>query len=71
MLKRFLEWIKLKEKLNELESKAPLVKERDLWWASFGENIGSEINGKSSLFSRPALVLKKTLAWGNLKVNLG
>jgi len=35
------------------------VKERDLWWVSFGENVGSEINGKSKLFSRPAVIIKK------------
>ena len=30
-----------------------------MWWVSFGENIGSEVNGKSDRFSRPALILKK------------
>ena len=59
MIKRFLEWIGLKEKLHNTESDPPLVKERDLWWVSIGENVGSEMNGKSSLFSRPAVVLKK------------
>ena len=49
----------LKEKLDTHLSEPPLVKERDLWWISFGENIGSEINGKSKLFSRPGLILKK------------
>jgi mRNA interferase MazF len=33
--------------------------EGDLWWASIGENVGSEINGKSGLFSRPVIVLRK------------
>ncbi|MDP3661459.1 MAG: type II toxin-antitoxin system PemK/MazF family toxin [bacterium] len=59
MLKRFLEWIGLKEKLHSIKAQPPLVKERDLWWVSFGENVGSEINGKSRLFSRPSLILKK------------
>ena len=49
----------VKEKLHNTNSKPPLVKERDLWWVSFGENIGSEINGKSKLFSRPGIVIKK------------
>src|ERR1700690_4239243 len=57
--KRFLEWIGLKERLHMAVHKAPLVSERDLWWASLGENIGSEINGNSSRFSRPVLVLRK------------
>ncbi len=59
MIKRFLEWIKLKEKLHNIQKGPPLVKERDLWWVSFGENVGSEINGKSELFSRPGIILKK------------
>jgi mRNA-degrading endonuclease toxin of MazEF toxin-antitoxin module len=59
MLKRFLEWIGLKEKLHNIQNGPPLVKERDLWWISFGENIGSEINGKGALFSRPAIIIKK------------
>lgn len=59
MIKRFLEWIGLKEKLDLIDKKPPLVSERDLWWISFGENVGSEINGKSKLFSRPGLILKK------------
>ena len=59
MLKRFFEWIGLKEKLHNVDNDPPLVKERDLWWVSFGENIGSEMNGKSRLFSRPGLIIKK------------
>ena len=59
IVKRFLEWIKLKEKLHGNASRPPLFKEGEIWWASVGENIGSEINGKSKLFSRPVLVFKK------------
>jgi len=58
-VKRFWEWIVLKEKLNDIEKEAPLVNEREIWWVSFGENIGSEIGGKSSVFTRPGLILKK------------
>jgi mRNA interferase MazF len=59
LIKKFIEWINLKEKLHNISAHVPLVKERDVWWVSIGENIGSEINGKSRLFSRPAVVLKK------------
>ncbi|OHA67970.1 MAG: hypothetical protein A3C82_02920 [Candidatus Wildermuthbacteria bacterium RIFCSPHIGHO2_02_FULL_47_12] len=59
IIKRFLEWIGLKERLHNQAHKPPLVSEGDLWWVSVGENIGSEINGKSALFSRPAVILKK------------
>jgi mRNA interferase MazF len=59
MIKRFLGWIKLKQRLHTISAQPPLVRERDLWWLSLGENVGSEMNGKSRLFSRPALILKK------------
>jgi mRNA interferase MazF len=58
-MKRFLEWMGLKEKLHQGKHRAPLVSERDIWWASIGENVGSEINGKSERFSRPVLILRK------------
>jgi len=58
-MKRFLEWIGLKERLHTIENKPPLVSQGDIWWASVGENVGSEINGKSKLFSRPVIIFKK------------
>ena len=39
--------------------KSPHVSKGDLWWASVCENVGSEINGKSRLFSRPVIIFKK------------
>ncbi len=32
MIKRFFEWIRLKEKLHTIQKGPPLVSERDLWW---------------------------------------
>ena len=58
-MKRFLEWIGLNEKLHKATHRPPLVSEREIWWSSVGENIGSEIDGKSSLFSRPVIIYKK------------
>lgn len=58
-IKRFAEWLALKEKLHEKQHKAPLVSEGEIWWASVGENVGSEINGKSGVFSRPVIIYKK------------
>ena len=58
-MKHFLGWIGLKEKLHNAIHRPPLVSEGDMWWISFGENVGSEINGKSDKFTRPAIVLKK------------
>jgi mRNA interferase MazF len=58
-MKSFFEWFGLKQRLHDIKHEPPLVSERDIWWASIGENVGSEINGKSALFSRPVIVLKK------------
>jgi mRNA interferase MazF len=58
-MKRFLAWIGLKQRLHEAKHDPPLVSEGDIWWASVGENVGSEINGKSDLFSRPVVIYKK------------
>jgi mRNA interferase MazF len=59
MDKRFGEWVQYKEKLHYIKKGSPLIREGDLWWLSIGENIGSEINGKSHLFSRPGVILKR------------
>ncbi|QQR54443.1 type II toxin-antitoxin system PemK/MazF family toxin [Candidatus Peregrinibacteria bacterium] len=58
-MKRFLEWIGLKRKLDLRRPKIPYVNTGEVWWASLGENIGYEINGKSDLFTRPVLIFKK------------
>lgn len=57
--KRFLEWIGLKERLDSKISSAPFVNEGEIWWASLGENVGFEINGKSEDFTRPVLIFRK------------
>lgn len=55
---RFDEWNELKKELDN-NKKIVIPKEREVYWASIGENIGFEQNGKSELFSRPVLVVKK------------
>lgn len=59
LMETFIKWCRLKFKLDTSSYLPPMVHERDLWWISFGKNVGSEINGKSSLFSRPGIILKK------------
>lgn len=59
LLKRFLEWISVKSRLHYGNQKPPLVSEGEIWWASLGENIGREINGKDSSFTRPVFIFKK------------
>jgi mRNA interferase MazF len=68
--KRFFEWIKLKEKLHSKEHAPPLFKEGEIWWSHFGENVGTEMNGKSDLFTRPVVILKKYDRYSFLAVPL-
>ena len=58
-MKRFGEWFGLKENLDGKVHRPPMVSVGDIWWASLGENVGSEINGKSEKFTRPVVIYKK------------
>ena len=53
------EWFELKRKLRETPRDVPFVSEGDVWWISFGENVGTEMSGKNRSFSRPGVVIKK------------
>lgn len=57
-MKRFLEWIGIKEKIHE-EKLPPTFEEREIWWANVGENIGHEENGRGDDFARPFVVIRK------------
>ena len=70
IVKKFLEWIKLKERLHESKADIPLFKEGEVWWCAMGENIGIEMNGKSNKFSRPIHVFKKLSHEGFLGIPL-
>jgi mRNA interferase MazF len=70
MDKRFTEWIKLKEEIHKKGAFPPLLKEGEIWWCSFGENIGIEINGKNVPFSRPVFVHKKLSRLGFMGIPL-
>ena|SRR3989344_346444 len=59
MIKKFLEWIGLKEKIHNTDHTPPLFKEGEIWWCYVGENIGIEINGKGEKFTRPIFIYKK------------
>ena len=66
MEKDFENWHKIKNNINH-KGIAPLFKERDIFWASVGVNIGHETDGKGKNFNRPVLVIKKfnnQLCWG-------
>ncbi|PIT87804.1 MAG: hypothetical protein COU31_01085 [Candidatus Magasanikbacteria bacterium CG10_big_fil_rev_8_21_14_0_10_40_10] len=56
----FINWTKLKIRIHFNKSnKQPYFKEREIWWASLGVNIGYEQDGKNNNFERPVLILKK------------
>ncbi len=67
--KHFDEWIKLKEKLHFGHS-VPKISEGDIWWCGCGENVGVEINGKNTRFSRPVLIIKKLSSQGFMGIPL-
>ena len=67
--KHFREWIELKEKLH-FSGSAPKINEDEIWWCSFGENVGVEINGKNKLFSRPVFIYKKLSRFGFIGIPL-
>lgn len=58
-LKKFIDWSGLKFKIHTSADIDFYFKEREIWWASIGQNIGSEQNGKNLDFERPVLVFKK------------
>jgi mRNA-degrading endonuclease toxin of MazEF toxin-antitoxin module len=58
MLDKFNKWIQLKINSNQRKQR-PLFSERDVWWSSFGQNVGDEENGKGDNFMRPVVILKK------------
>jgi mRNA interferase MazF len=57
--KNFTNWFTLKPKLDGNNHKPPLVNIGDIWWCHMGENIGTEISGKSGSFTRPCIILIK------------
>lgn len=68
MIKNFLEWIGLKEKIHSKNSIPLYFNEGEIWWCAVGENVGIEINGKGKLFSRPVFVYKKLSKGGFLGI---
>ena len=56
--KDFSGWIVIKEKLHNV-GRIRSVNTGDIWWYAAGENVRTEINGKSKRFSRPVIIIKK------------
>ncbi len=51
-------WNIVKKSLEQ-KDKVEFFKERQIWWCSVGQNLGSESYGKGRTFTRPVLVFKK------------
>jgi len=58
-VQRFLDWTSKKVKIHFTVRGELYFEEREIWWASLGENVGSEANGKNFHFERPVIVLRK------------
>jgi len=58
-LKQIIIWTKLKCRIQSDTENEVHAKEREVWWASIGANVGSEQNGKNERFDRPVLVVRK------------
>lgn len=56
----FLAWTTLKINRHlKKNNKNIFFREKEVWWAALGKNIGYEIDGKNNQFSRPVLILRK------------
>lgn len=57
-MKDFDSWNELKKKTEDRPSLFG-AHARELWWVSFGLNVGVEIDGKHTHYERPALIIKR------------
>ena len=58
MTKDYKDWMPIKSQINNNEKYPIGFKEREIWYASIGENIGFEEDGKGIKFARPVLILR-------------
>ena len=58
MDKNFDDWNALKKK-TEIKRQLLDISEREIWWISFGLNVGVEIDGKHQDYERPAIIIRK------------
>ena len=56
-MKDFDGWNVEKKKVDN-QGTQKLFHEREIWWASFGVNIGREQDGRGDNFERPVVILK-------------
>ena len=54
------QWHKMKIAIQLTSNQDDLYfREKEIWWASLGSNLGHEEDGKNKKFERPILILKK------------
>lgn len=54
------QWNKIKIEIQLTTNKSSLYfREKEVWWASLGANLGHEEDGKNKKFERPVLILRK------------
>lgn len=59
MMQLFTDWARLKMKLhNKKTEENEYYYAGEIWWASLGQNIGDEQNGKNRNFERPIIIIK-------------
>ncbi|MEK7501790.1 MAG: type II toxin-antitoxin system PemK/MazF family toxin [Patescibacteria group bacterium] len=57
-LLKLIEWNATKARIQISTTTMPQFPQRkQIWWASIGQNIGVEANGKNNRFERPVLVI--------------
>jgi mRNA-degrading endonuclease toxin of MazEF toxin-antitoxin module len=59
MDKDFDGWNMQKKNIDKSQHKPPLFNEREIWWCTYGLNIGTEVYGKNKFFRRPVMIFKK------------
>lgn len=62
-IKRFKEWLGLKEAIDMPSDRFVRFAEREVWMCYFGENVGYESCGRHDHFHRPVVVLRKLGAY--------
>ena len=56
IIQSFADWARLKLRIHLYKNlDSVYFRERQIWWASVGQNIGVESNGKNANFERPVL----------------
>ncbi len=55
--KDFDGWMARKKMINAMPGTA-FAHPREIWWCSFGVNVGAEIDGKNDNYERPVIVIK-------------